>query len=92
MSRCIGRHWDDRDWEFDDDAPAVEPEADYFRECAWCGRNIDLCLNCRDRIFLCERCYRNKAIMGKEAARAAGEARERRRIRDRRRRLLRRAA
>lgn len=92
MTRCIGRHWDDRDPDFDDGpAPAV-PRADYFRECSWCGATVHLCFACLARIFLCARCFRYQRVYGKEKARAMGEARERRRARDRRRRLLRRSA
>lgn len=89
MSRCIGNHRDD--WEFDeDDEPAAPAEAEFFRECSYCGIRIDLCISCRDRVFLCERCFRAQRALGKEQARRVGAARERRRILARRRRLLRR--
>ena len=80
--KCVGNHWDD--WELEEE----DPEADYFRECSYCGIQIDLCIACRDRIFLCDRCYRAQIAVGKEEARQVGRARERRRLRDRRRRLL----
>jgi hypothetical protein len=88
VRRCIGNHWDD--WEFErDDEPgqAEELEAEFFRECSYCGIEIHLCLRCRDKVFLCDRCFRAQKAYGKDRARALGATRERRRISARRRRL-----
>ena len=86
VKRCIGNHWND--WEFDREDEPEELEAEFFRECSYCGIEIHLCSRCRDRVFLCERCFRAQKSSGKEKARAMGAARERRRARARRRRLL----
>jgi hypothetical protein len=85
MKRCIGNHFED-DW---DTQPAADPDAEYFRECGWCGIQIDLCIDCRGRIFLCNRCFRAQKVFGKDEAKKIGARRERRRMLARRRRLRR---
>lgn len=88
MKRCVGSHW--RSWEREEDeGPAEIGPADYFRECGWCGIQIDLCIECRDRIFLCDRCFRAQKVFGKDEAKKIGARRERRRMLARRRRLRR---
>lgn len=84
---CDGRHggWD----EDEDDPDGVD--AEYFRECGSCGREINLCLEHRPKVFLCPRCFGEQNAMGKDEARRRGRAREKDRQRKRaeRRRLCR---
>ena len=80
---CIGRHYGG-DWEDPDDGPR---EAEFFRECAACGIQVDLCSDCLSRVFLCERCFQNQRAFGKDQARKIGRRLERRRAAARRRRL-----
>lgn len=82
--KCIGNHRED--WDFDEGSEDLE--AEYFRECSYCGATVWLCAGCRSRIFLCARCFSAQRVHGKDRARALGAARERRRLRARRRRLL----
>lgn len=76
---CDGPH---RGWDEDDEDLGVD--AEYFRECASCGREINLCLVHRPKVFLCPRCFDEQNTLGKDAARRRGRARERDRLRKRR--------
>jgi hypothetical protein len=80
---CDGRHYGG---DYDDEGDLVEalPEAPYWRECAWCGAVIDLCVDCRGRKFTCDRCFDDKARFGVEEARRRAKRRERDRERKRR--------
>ncbi|MGH9462019.1 MAG: hypothetical protein ACRD1X_12420 [Vicinamibacteria bacterium] len=75
---CDGRHY-----EYDEYDEGHRVDAEYFRNCAWCGIEIDLCLDCRDRKFTCDRCFSEKGQYGLEDARRRARARERDRERKR---------
>jgi predicted RNA-binding Zn-ribbon protein involved in translation (DUF1610 family) len=77
---CDGRHggWDE------DDGELASVEAEYFRECASCGLEVNLCLDHRDRVFLCPRCFDEQNAYGKDEARRRGRVREADRARKRR--------
>lgn len=80
--KCIGRHDrrdEDLDWEDEGNDPPGDPEAEYFRECSFCGATVWLCGDCRDRIFLCSRCFNAQKTWGKDEARRIGRRRERKR-------------
>lgn len=54
-------------------------EAPFERECGWCGVTLDLCEECREAIFICGRCYRDRSRYGPDEAKRRGKLRERRR-------------
>jgi len=86
--KCVGSHLHD-DWD-EEPGPAPDPEAEYFRECSYCGATVWLCAEHLNRIFLCSRCFSAQRSLGKEGARRSGRRRERKREwarRARRRRL-----
>lgn len=58
----------------------------YERGCAWCGLVFDVCLCCRARTWICQRCFVDSRNEGKERARELATARERERRRGRARR------
>lgn len=76
------------DWE-DDDGPGGRCEgprpcsrsrcgcgAEFARSCSWCGEDFALCLCCRDRTFICGRCFRNKQARGADHAKGLARRRE----------------
>jgi predicted RNA-binding Zn-ribbon protein involved in translation (DUF1610 family) len=75
---CDGRH---EAWDTDEDEGV---EAEYFRECASCGREVNVCLEHRPKVFLCPRCFGEQNALGKDEARQRGRAREKDRQRKRR--------
>jgi predicted RNA-binding Zn-ribbon protein involved in translation (DUF1610 family) len=79
---CDGRHggWDEDEGEEDPDGV----DAEYFRECASCGREVNVCLYHRPKVFLCPRCFDEQNTLGKDEARLRGRAREKDRQRKRR--------
>ncbi len=81
---CIGNHRA-REWD-DEEELEASAEAEYFRECAYCGATVWLCGRHRDTVFLCGRCFDAQRHDGKERARQLGRRRERKREWQRRRR------